>query len=442
MTTPQIARQAYDSLADLDLEARRTDPRWTSIADPDPDEARRYRDGFAGKLTNEELDDLVGHRIERFRFRGNTDVVKGSPEWRELAMALCASSYEFMRLQHERNEGNFTSSPEHPLLQVQEPTGDPLPLDDVFNAYITELKAAGKGIEMERSGKPVIEKLKTFLGHDDARRITKADIVAFKDEALKTLAAKTVRHTYVAIVAAAFQHAVDNGRLDVNPARGVKVRIAPKPQNRPKGFTDEEAVKILKAARTYDPKHYDNPRHREAPETVAAKRWAPWLSAFTGARVGEICQLRKQDIRQEGGIWLIRISPDAGTVKSRQYRDVPIHTQLVDLGFLDFVAAAPHDQLFFPPNRKRAAGVLPGRSVGNRIGDWLRDSGLAPEGVSPTHGWRHRFKTVCRDLGIDPRVADAIQGHASRSAADNYGDVSPKAMKAAIDRIPAFDLSK
>ena len=85
MTTPQMARQAFDSLADLDLEARRTDARYVATADPDPDEARLYRDGYAGKLTDDELDDLVGHRIERYRFRGNTDATKGTPQWREVS---------------------------------------------------------------------------------------------------------------------------------------------------------------------------------------------------------------------------------------------------------------------------------------------------------------------------------------------------------------------
>jgi hypothetical protein len=34
----------------------------------------------------------------------------------------------------------------------------------------------------------------------------------------------------------------------------------------------------------------------EAPKLAAAKRWVPWLCAFTGARVGEMLQLRKAEI--------------------------------------------------------------------------------------------------------------------------------------------------
>lgn len=61
--------------------------------------------------------------------------------------------------------------------------------------------------------------------------------------------------------------------------------------------------------------------------------------------------------------------------------------------------------------------------VGNKLSDWLRKSELTPEGLQPNHGWRHAFKTRCRELGISDRVADAIQGHAGRTAGDADGDV-------------------
>jgi hypothetical protein len=60
--------------------------------------------------------------------------------------------------------------------------------------------------------------------------------------------------------------------------------------------------------------------------------------------------------------------------------------------------------------------------------------------VQPNHGWRHRLKTQGRDLGIDARVLDAIQGHAPRTAGEDYGDVSLKAKAAAIERLPRYSL--
>ncbi len=51
--------------------------------------------------------------------------------------------------------------------------------------------------------------------------------------------------------------------------------------------------------------------------------------------------------------------------------------------------------------------------------------------VAPMHGWRHRFKTVGMEAGIPTRVLDAIQGHAPRTAAEGYGEVTIKTMVAA-----------
>jgi integrase len=85
----------------------------------------------------------------------------------------------------------------------------------------------------------------------------------------------------------------------------------------------------------------------------------PMACAFSGARVAEIAQLRKVDVRPDGAIPHIRITPDAGSVKTGQFRDVPLHPQLVQLGLLDFVGAAPDGPLFF--NRQaieKALGTL------------------------------------------------------------------------------------
>jgi integrase len=61
------------------------------------------------------------------------------------------------------------------------------------------------------------------------------------------------------------------------------------------------------------------------------------------------------------------------------------------------------------------------------LSDWLGSLDVVPEGVQPNHGWRHRFKTLGRELGYSDRVVDAICGHAGRTAGDNYGDVTLEA---------------
>jgi hypothetical protein len=144
----------------------------------------------------------------------------------------------------------------------------------------------------------VIGRLVEHLGHDDAEMVSKSDLIGWKDVLLALgKAAKTVKN-HIDVVSALYKSALDNERLQRsdNPAKGVRVGGG---QTRPKErlpFTDEEAALILQAARREE----------------GVKRWAPWLLAFTGARLDEVCQAYTSDIRQDQGIWYLDINEDQG----------------------------------------------------------------------------------------------------------------------------------
>jgi integrase len=437
----QIAFRNYNERLAFDTELRDMDNRH-AMAFVDDRLVELLREGIAGSLSDDSLATLVGKRIDRYRRLGNTTVVMGTVEWRTLARAMCVSELEALARVAERDEGDFTGKPDHPLLANVEPVQEELPpvlIRDLFNRYVGELKANGKGTEAEKRWRPIIEDLITFSRTTDARKLTKKTILEWKDAKIKILAPRTVKDVYLTAVNAVFNWAVSNDELSENPARTVKLRVAQKVQNRPKGFTREEATAILKFTLAYVPKQTDNPQTQEKPQTSAAKKWAPLICAFTGARISEITQLRKSDIRMEGDIPLIRITPDAGTVKTRKYRDVPLHKQIVEKGFLKFVAASPDGPLFYPPmNGTRT--VDPAKTVSGRISNWLQKEKLVPDQVQPNHGWRHALKTTGREVEIDSRILDAITGHAGRTAGDDYGDVTVIAKKKAIDKLPAFPI--
>lgn len=44
--------------------------------------------------------------------------------------------------------------------------------------------------------------------------------------------------------------------------------------------------------------------------------WIPLVCLFTGARLGEVAQLRIEDVRRERGVWFIHISNDDSTGQS------------------------------------------------------------------------------------------------------------------------------
>ena len=264
-------------------------------------------------------------------------------------------------------------------------------------------------------------------------------LIEWKDVKLKVLSPKTISDVYLASVRTVLKWAVENNRLQTNVAADVRLRVVKARRTREKGFTDVEAEAILRFARAYKPINLDNPANVELPQTTAAKRWTPFLSAFTGARISELTQLRKEDFRQEGDSIVMRITPDAGSVKSRQFRDVSLHRQLLQLGFMDFVHSSAAGPLFFLTKRRSASAIL-AQTVSGRVTRWLQESGLVPQGVGPSHGWRHRFKTVGQEEGIADRTLDAIQGHAGRTAGDKYGDVTVKAKARTIDKLPNYNL--
>jgi integrase len=168
------------------------------------------------------------------------------------------------------------------------------------------------------------------------------------------------------------------------------------------------------------------------------RRWGPWLMAYTGARVGEIMQLRKQDLRQVGDLWVLHITPEAGTVKSKEARDVVLHPHLVELGFVAFIQAAKPGYLFIE-NDSKTPVLTRVEIISTKLGKMVR--AIVPDkAVDPNHGWRHRFKTECRKHGVDPDVRDYIQGHALRTEGEEYGEIPLEAQAAALAKLPRYVL--
>jgi integrase len=219
-----------------------------------------------------------------------------------------------------------------------------------------------------------------------------------------------------------------------NPAKGVKVAKVKKKRTRDPGFSDEEAVAILSDA-------FHHRRTGKASGHLSnARRWVPWLCAYSGARVGEMVQLRKQDLRQDNGLWIMRITPEAGTVKDGDYRDVPLHPHLIDQGFAEFVTKAADGYLFmkvFGDTEEAQRGAW--RTTKNRVTAFVRETVTDPE-VQPNHAWRHRFMTLGRNLGISRDVRFSITGHEPGAEGDDYGIASNEAKAAALAKYPRYEV--
>src|SRR5262249_52170583 len=137
---------------------------------------------------------------------------------------------------------------------------------------------------------------------------------------------RTVRDTWLAAARAVFRWGIRHGKVEVNPFEGCVVEVPRQISTRETGkaFTDAEALTILSPAlRVAVPRRSSRGAH-----WAAARRWVPWLLAYTGARVRELTQLRAQDIEQRTCGPILLITPDAGPVKTRKARAVPVHPHL------------------------------------------------------------------------------------------------------------------
>jgi integrase len=135
---------------------------------------------------------------------------------------------------------------------------------------------------------------------------------------------------------------------------------------------------------------------------------------YTGARVNELCQLNPStDFAEEGGISFLSINPETeGDTRIRKRakkrssrRKVPIHSKLIDLGFLDYISSVKPrgSKLIFPewkPSKGRAS-----REAEKWFGKLLRETRLRDETPGACllgmHAFRSTFMNRAMNLGVN-----------------------------------------
>lgn len=176
--------------------------------------------------------------------------------------------------------------------------------------------------------------------------------------------------------------------------------------------------------------------------------WLPLLGLFTGGRLNELCQLDTEDVSKNDidGIWTLSLMDDEldqplpKSLKNQSSRRIlPIHSELIRMGFLDFVGEASRqgrEKLFsdgltynpkkgwgsnathfycrFPSPSTPAAGYFFKCGIRSRDSDGETDR-------KNFHSFRHTFTDMARELGSEAYlVLPDLTGH-SRS---NEGQVA------------------
>jgi integrase len=154
--------------------------------------------------------------------------------------------------------------------------------------------------------------------------------------------------------------------------------------------------------------------HQAGTDLGTTLRWMVLIALFSGTRQGEISQLRKQDI-VTGAIPYFNVTAESGSLKTAAAaRKLPIHSELIRLGLLDYVHHIPDGSRLFPWCEGKATNA-----VADGFKKWRARIGLGRKGLH-FHSLRKNFTSPLDAAGVPQSDVAAIVGHERGFTFDVY----------------------
>lgn len=394
-------------------------------------------------------------------------IERDSDEYRELVDGLAEASIEALSLFKRRHDGEIDPQPRSELIRVERqreqataPAGEGLL--DLFDKYASQRLMEGKRADSVAQDRILVEQFAAFVGK--GRRldsITRADVRDFRDTMAalpvnyrnanaykgldmraaaakaakleaKTLAPKTINKNLSAL-SPFFAWAVSNGHADANPCDGLFYAIDKDAGSRDP-FTVEQLNAILRSP-LFAGFLANGAEHKPGNQRADDwRKWIPLACMFSGARIGEIAQLRIADVESIHGRWFIHIRDDEKTgqrTKSGKSRMVPVHRALEAMGFVRFCeeqrkrAGGDGSGQLFPEleaNDRDHIGAMPSKWWRRYLGKiGVKDGG---DGLG-AHAFRHTLADELRAAGfLDAQFGPLILGHHKASVTGKYGRIA------------------
>ncbi|MFL9782474.1 tyrosine-type recombinase/integrase [Vibrio cyclitrophicus] len=251
-----------------------------------------------------------------------------------------------------------------------------------------------------------------------------------KDLGLATLSDESVKD-YCQKMSGFFEWCQLNELTDVNPFKAIRFKKTRRDSEAKNAYTPIELEKIFGVIVRTKQAH-KHPYYF----------WLPLLAYFTGARLNELCQLYKADVHQVDGIWAIQIDDryEGQKLKSlTSRRIVPIHDQLLNLGFIEYVRSVQHERVF--PELKESRDGF-GTAASKWFGRFKSKLGFGRG--HDFHSFRHTVATQFKRQQISHIVAGELIGHAQNSITyDRYGKgLAVSQLQEIINMIDASPVSK
>lgn len=251
--------------------------------------------------------------------------------------------------------------------------------------------------------------------------ISLEEIIKRTKDGTERLTDKTVKR-HLSVLSQFFRFVVDNGGLQMSQRNELvekhSFRGSDLADNQQRQAWSMADLKVLFASEVWSAD-----RQRDS------KFWLPLLALFHGARLEEFADLRRADVffEKESGLHAIRII-DYETEEGRQRklktraskRTIPIHPEILRLGFLDYVSAVAKTPAapLFPDMAPQGADGKRGPRLTRWFVNYRRKHKVYHKGVG-MHAFRHLLTTTLKNEITDERQKrslDYLTGHAAQGS--------------------------
>lgn len=390
---------------------------------------------------------------EIFR-RNSWSVDRESGPYRQLCQALMRVLAEAQKRFSERDRGEFGGQPADPLLtQPASEAGSRKARAGETIAELHKRYLAERGIsnEWKLTNRAIIRLFADHVGHDmSVASITRQhvrnwktallrypsrgslvnpsasfqEIIRHNEEANRpTLSPRTV-NKYLSALSSFMDWLERNEFIATNPTVGTSLA-----KDREAGGRDPFSVddlRILFASPLYTgARDAERQLHLSGSIRIRDHRfWLPLLGLWTGARIGELVQLETADVLVRDGVHLISISDTGGRSlkSSAAKRIVPLHSELMRLGFLQMVDKRRQEgsKQIFPSVKPDSLG-RPSSEYSKAFSKYIKRIGVKVDARLSFHSFRHAFADQLRIAGYSDTQLGVLIGHSQHSVTAGYG---------------------
>lgn len=171
--------------------------------------------------------------------------------------------------------------------------------------------------------------------------------------------------------------------------------------------------------------------------------WVSLIALWNGMRSNEICQLDVADVLEIEGIWGFDISyisasgdDDKSLKTGASFRLIPIHSRLIEFGFLEFHARRPKEAKLFGDITRGSDGYY-SSTFSKKSNRYLAEVGVHGR-KQKFHSFRHNFRDALRRGRVDREIGKALGGwqRGKTEAFDIYGSGYPlEELAGELDRV-------